>query len=299
MTARGPARDAESEFPNGAPTPPATRITDLEQAAEAAGCRLREPCDPGPRPRPSTDTKVTYDTNPPTSGPHNPVPAEDGTTLRPSGRTRGTPRHTLEHGRIYIQYKPTIPQAPDRPARRGLFDDDPFHMVLSAERRPMPDSGRRHGVGPPRRLPARHGRDLRPDSRLPRPLSRPRPRAGRVAATRRLEAVLGVTWGVSYGKPSGARRSRIGAARSWRPGTRSCSWRGPSRPRCRSGRTSRNRSSSRPPAPCTDAYADASAGGRVVRRARSAPAAGHRRDPAGQALRPRRVCAGAGAASRR
>jgi hypothetical protein len=40
--------------------------------------------------------------------------------------------HTLEHGRIYIHYKPTL--------RRhrigqlgGLFNDDPFHMVMSPD----------------------------------------------------------------------------------------------------------------------------------------------------------------------
>ena len=81
---------------------------------------LQEPRDRGPHAH-APDTKVKYKTNPPTSGNHDPIPAADGVYSRPT--TAPTTRHfvhTLEHGRIEIQYDPTLPQARHRPARRPL-----------------------------------------------------------------------------------------------------------------------------------------------------------------------------------
>jgi hypothetical protein len=122
----GKTGNAASEYPNSV-SPPPQSITDLDAAAEAAGCKLENPSIEG-RTHVSDDTKVTYGTTPPTSGNHNPVPAEDGyyAQMPPVRNTV----HTLEHGRIYIQYKPTLRK------RRidqlgGLFNEDPFHMVLA------------------------------------------------------------------------------------------------------------------------------------------------------------------------
>ena len=123
----------KSSFPNSAP-PPAVKITDLVQAAKAAGCVLTNPPIEG-RTHVSDSTKVVYHTTPPTSGNHNPVPAADGyyPTKPPVRHTV----HTLEHGRIYIHFKPTLSQR--RIAQLGgLFNDDPFHMLLSPDP-DMPD----------------------------------------------------------------------------------------------------------------------------------------------------------------
>ena len=126
----GSTGNAESEFPN-AVTPPVQRITDLDEAAKASECRLVHPSIGG-REHVSNETKVTYNTNPPTSGNHNIIPAEDGYYAQ-KPNVRNTV-HTLEHGRIYIQYKPTLNKR--RIAQLGgVFNDDPFHMVLS----PNPD----------------------------------------------------------------------------------------------------------------------------------------------------------------
>jgi hypothetical protein len=80
----------------------------VKTAAAAAGCTLDTFPSEG---RQHTDTKVTYKTNPPTSGNHNPVPASDG--IYDPG---GTPQveklvHALEHGRIQYQYHPGLPAA--------------------------------------------------------------------------------------------------------------------------------------------------------------------------------------------
>jgi hypothetical protein len=70
---------------------------------------------------------VRYKTNPPTSGPHNPAPA-------PDGEYDGAPPkenyvHTLEHGRIELQYRPGAPAAV-RDSLRGVFRESARHMLL-------------------------------------------------------------------------------------------------------------------------------------------------------------------------
>jgi hypothetical protein len=81
---------------------PGVRETDLAKAAAAAGCVLKSPAIQGFS---HVTTSVKYATNPPTSGDHNPDPALDG--VYPAGN-EPTPEHyvhTLEHGRVEIQYR--------------------------------------------------------------------------------------------------------------------------------------------------------------------------------------------------
>src|SRR6266545_1613720 len=68
-----------------------------------------------------------YETDPPTSGPHDPTPIADGAY-------RSTPDpvnfvHSLEHGRIEIQYSPELPEA-DQLLLKGIFDEDPDGVLL-------------------------------------------------------------------------------------------------------------------------------------------------------------------------
>lgn len=85
---------------------PVRKITDLAAAAKAAGCVVKSFPLEG---REHTTGTVTYHTNPPTSGNHNPDPAEDG--YYPNG---APPKerfvHTLEHGRVEVQWKPGTPK---------------------------------------------------------------------------------------------------------------------------------------------------------------------------------------------
>jgi hypothetical protein len=127
------SQNVESSFPNAAQAP-AVRITDLNQAAKAAGCVLTNPPIEG-RTHVPDSTKVIYKTTPPTSGNHNPIPAEDG--YYPQKPPVRHTVHSLEHGRIYIHFKPTLSQR--RIAQLGgLFNDDPFHMLMSPDPN-MPD----------------------------------------------------------------------------------------------------------------------------------------------------------------
>jgi hypothetical protein len=87
-------------------TLPAPKITNLKAAAAAAGCALHTYPIEG---RTHVTTPVTYGTNPPTSGNHNPTPAADGVYAAQNTPAKENFVHTLEHGRIEYQYKPGTP----------------------------------------------------------------------------------------------------------------------------------------------------------------------------------------------
>jgi hypothetical protein len=88
-------------------TLPARKIDNLEEAAKAGGCTYKAYPIEG-----STHVaeKVTYKTNPPTSGNHNPTPAEDGIYAPGNSPEKEHFAHSLEHGRIELQYQPGAPQ---------------------------------------------------------------------------------------------------------------------------------------------------------------------------------------------
>lgn len=106
--------------------PPAVQVADLRKSARLAGCTVGTFPDEG-RMHVKPAKEVRYKTKPPTSGNHDPVPTEDGAYLT-------TPEdrhfvHSLEHGRILIQYSPSLSK--ERQLRlKGLFDEDPGHMLL-------------------------------------------------------------------------------------------------------------------------------------------------------------------------
>jgi hypothetical protein len=126
------ALNGQETYSNAA-TPPPQQETDLFAVAREAGCVLRNPVIEG-RTHVPPEQEIEYKTNPPTSGNHDPVPAGDGVYSRPpTARTMKHFVHTLEHGRIEIQYDPSLSQ------RRidqlgGLFNDDPYHMVMFPNR---------------------------------------------------------------------------------------------------------------------------------------------------------------------
>jgi hypothetical protein len=110
--------------------PPAVQNLDLENAAEDAGCVLRLGLPEEGRTHLEPDAKPpNYGTNPPTSGNHITTPFQQA-----DGAYRQTPRsiefvHSLEHGRIEIQYAPDLPKA-DQLALKGVFDESPSGMLM-------------------------------------------------------------------------------------------------------------------------------------------------------------------------
>jgi hypothetical protein len=107
-----------------AAAPPREKIADLNRAAKAADCTLLNPEIEG---RTHVTGNVKYKTKPATSGNHYPVPQDDGVYAKTPPMTHLV--HTMEHGRILIQYKPTI--APKRLAQvGGLYNEDKAYTVL-------------------------------------------------------------------------------------------------------------------------------------------------------------------------
>jgi len=109
--------------------PPAVANGELTAAAQAADCRLRlDLSDEGSTHLdPQKDDLPDYGTNPPTSGAHYPTPLADGAFLdEPSP---GNYVHSLEHGRVVIQYSPDLPE-PDQLALKGVFDSARAGVVL-------------------------------------------------------------------------------------------------------------------------------------------------------------------------
>jgi hypothetical protein len=103
---------------------------DVEEAARAAGCELESNPARSRDHTQSLDQKLPYRQNPPTSGRHFAVPAEDGLY-------NGTPPsdeelvHSLEHGRVIIWAKPSLPLEA-RQTIRAIFDNDSFQLLVVA-----------------------------------------------------------------------------------------------------------------------------------------------------------------------
>ncbi len=83
---------------------------DLTAAAKDAGCVYRAFPDEGRGHSADELTAADYKTNPPTSGTHNPSPAGDGLYVPGNEPAIENWVHTLEHGRILVQYKPGTPR---------------------------------------------------------------------------------------------------------------------------------------------------------------------------------------------
>jgi len=105
----GPIATDDGEAVANVQLPP-QRFEELEAAVEASGCVLEEAEDLGGEHTTDPVPLETYNTNPPTSGRHNPIPAEDGVYPPGSAPDYTAWLHSLEHGRIVFQYRPGTPE---------------------------------------------------------------------------------------------------------------------------------------------------------------------------------------------
>lgn len=102
--------------------PAEVQVANLQQAAKQAGCDLRLKLrDEGHTHISRTATTPEYGTNPPTSGNHVEAPYQqaDGAYSEMPGEIFLV--HSLEHGRMQIQYSPELPEE-DQLALKGLYD---------------------------------------------------------------------------------------------------------------------------------------------------------------------------------
>jgi hypothetical protein len=111
----------------------------LQAAAKAAGCTLQDAPDEGNEHVARPVTEADYATNPPTSGMHAPEWAPDRIYAPGNTPDLGTLVHTLEHGRIDVQYKPGTPQATIKQLTDWVKSEDGgYHMLLFENTTKMP-----------------------------------------------------------------------------------------------------------------------------------------------------------------
>jgi hypothetical protein len=138
----GNASDPDTKAPAGQPIP-ARRVSDLQQAAKLAGCVVRSFPNEGQDHVTEPSKPSDYKTNPPTSGKHNPVPAQDGVYDEGNEPALENWVHSLEHGRIILMYRPGTPAR--RVAQlRTLFNEpvaggpNGYHTLLMRNNTRMP-----------------------------------------------------------------------------------------------------------------------------------------------------------------
>jgi hypothetical protein len=102
--------------------PPSPKVTNLQRAAKQAGCKLKLHLeDEGHEHIPQNSPTPNYKTNPPTSGNHVEPPYQQA-----DGAYTEEPKsidyvHSLEHGRMEIQYAPSLPEK-EQLELKGLYD---------------------------------------------------------------------------------------------------------------------------------------------------------------------------------
>ncbi len=102
--------------------PAAAQTTDLEDAAKAAGCKLELRLkDEGSQHIAPGSKTPDYETNPPTSGPHVEPPYQQADGAYSEMPAEIDMVHSLEHGRLEIQYAPSLPEKAQLELK-GLYD---------------------------------------------------------------------------------------------------------------------------------------------------------------------------------
>jgi hypothetical protein len=133
----GKTREAEggatARLPAGGEVPE-PRISDLDSAARAAKCEVQSTRARSRDHTASLEEPIDYDTNPPTSGRHFQLAAEDG--IYEEAAPDSAIVHSLEHGRVVIWFKPSLPEEA-RAGLRALVEQD-GHQILIIPRLDMP-----------------------------------------------------------------------------------------------------------------------------------------------------------------
>jgi hypothetical protein len=115
---------------------------DVAATMEAAGCEFQAvPAQPGDHTAEQDATDdPKWNTDPPTSGPHYPVPAVYGEYDSPLQIAQVV--HNLEHGAIFILYGDDVPEAMVAQLRE-FYDEDPNGVLLA----PYPKLGDEIALG--------------------------------------------------------------------------------------------------------------------------------------------------------
>jgi hypothetical protein len=119
---------ASVSYPNGGEIP-AQKEADLAAAMKAAGCKDETVETPYPNEGwHTTDPNITWDSEPPALGKHNPVPSED--KIYDEAQPAPNVVHALEHGRVVMWLNPNLPS--DQLAQfKALYEEDPYHVLMT------------------------------------------------------------------------------------------------------------------------------------------------------------------------
>ena len=109
---------------------PEQKTGEVKAAAKAAGCELAHPEIEGSTHEDKEFKASDYKTNPPTSGNHNPDWYEDGIYNAGDTPELGKLVHTLEHGRVDVQYKEGTSADDVAKLEAFLAETDGYHMLL-------------------------------------------------------------------------------------------------------------------------------------------------------------------------
>jgi hypothetical protein len=126
----GPGDPSDPSEAAAGVTLPEQKTGDLEAAAKAAGCKVTHPEIEGATHEDKDFKASDYESNPPASGNHNPDWYEDG-IYNPGDTPRlGMLVHTLEHGRIDVQYAKGTSADDVAKLEAFLAETDGYHMLL-------------------------------------------------------------------------------------------------------------------------------------------------------------------------
>jgi hypothetical protein len=122
-------------LPEDGSFPRPQRVGSVQEGARAGGCELESFKAGSNLHIESPDQSVRYRSDPPTSGRHHPVPADDAAyAISPDVRRIV---HTLEHGRVVIWFDRDLPREA-RASLKAFYTDDSHHVLLVPDTTDMP-----------------------------------------------------------------------------------------------------------------------------------------------------------------
>jgi hypothetical protein len=119
-------RGVTARLPEGGDVPD-PRISDLDSAARAAKCELQSTRARSRDHTANLHEPIDHDTNPPTTGRHFQASAEDG--IYEEAAPDSAIVHSLEHGRVVIWFKPSLPEK-TRAGLRALVEQDGYQILI-------------------------------------------------------------------------------------------------------------------------------------------------------------------------
>ena len=131
----GGDEEKASLLPTGGTVARLPADTNVDKAAKAAGCELKEERAKSRDHVGNPNEQIPYSSNPPMSGKHYEIAAEDQAFTEPPPDSSVV--HALEHGRVDIWFKPNAPRKA-RADLKATYDSEQGYQLLLIPRPDMP-----------------------------------------------------------------------------------------------------------------------------------------------------------------